>query len=94
MRLTKDKIAIKEQKLAMEEGRLKYSGKELEMAAKRLYVINDTLPLFSLDSTNFFNKEMACKIIPCNLSTNARIEYIAQSGEQLCIKADVFTLCQ
>ena len=81
--------AIKEQRLAMEEGRLYYSGKELDMAVKQLYVIDNTLPVYSLDSRNFYDKEMAHKNIPCNLSTNARIEFVAQGGKQLCNKADV-----
>ncbi len=41
-----DEEAIKEQRLAMEEGRLKYSRKVLEMAVKMIYTIMTDCPFF------------------------------------------------
>lgn len=78
----------------MEGGKLKYTRRDLETATKRLYTISIMLPLFSLEATKFSGKEMAHKIIPQNLGTNARIEYITQGGKKLQDKADVIALCR
>ena len=55
---------IKEQKTAMEEGKIKYAGRNIEKAIKHLYAINDTLPLLAKGATKFSDRDMAKKDHP------------------------------
>ncbi len=83
---------IDEQKTAMEEGKIKYAGRDIEKAIKRLYAINDTLPLLAKGATKFSDREMAKKIIPRNLSAKARAEFIVNGGDRMREKTDIMAL--
>ena len=61
---------------------------------KRLSNVDNALLLLSPDVTEFTNRNMAKRIILCNLSMNARIEYMVLGGEQLRDRTDIFLSCQ
>ncbi len=83
---------IDEQKTVMEEGKIEYAGHDIEKAIKRLYAINDTLPLLAKGATKFSDREMAKKIIPRNLSAKARAEFIVNGGDRMREKTDIMAL--
>ena len=78
----------------MEEGKIKYAGRNIEKAIKCLYATNDTLPLLAKGATKFSDRDMAKKIIPRNLSTKARAEFVVKGGDHLREKSDIIALSQ
>jgi hypothetical protein len=75
--------AFDDQKTAMEEGMLKYSGPDIDRVITSLYTINGMLFLFMPDVNELSDREMAKKYVPRNLNTQMKIEYIKMAGDQL-----------
>ena len=51
------------------------------------------LPQFASNANKFSDKDMAKRVIPKNLNTQARIELVAKGGKKFQEKADIFELC-
>ena len=87
------KNATNTQNGAMEDGVLYYEEDPV-LTVYILFRISVDAKLFSEDAEPFTKQEMASKIIPKNLMSDSRIDYICQGGKDLRDEEDLIRLME
>ena len=80
-----------DQRAVMRAG-LKYKGHDHEMAAKRMYTVNNLMIYLAENATKFTAEEMCRDTTDAILKTRARVEYVKLGGKDLTEQRDVINL--